>query len=341
MYKLKIKKIVTPGEGSTYTVAGDNASHIFLSDGRVCFFETEYTSELEAAVELEAEETEMVEEGVTAEVLRDRERHKIEEQLKFEEEIKIRPGVWSLGEEKLQQIEWPEELYFDTETSLQLKKEIDAFFSKSDLIKKFKKPKRSYLLHSIPGVGKTALMRSVCRNYDDGSTAFIRISGNADFQKLAFMFSQEYDPAVKKVILLVEDIGGKAHGDMQMSFNPSCLNFLDGDIHLFKVPTLVVCTTNFIKDIGTTLVNRPGRFSKVLKVHPPKIDEVFDIVQLYSGVELTDEHKEAFKEWEGKVTPDHCIEAVIRSEVEEIDLSKSLSDIMQERSRYINTSDWE
>jgi len=331
MYKLKINKVVKPKAGQVFSVA-KGGQHIF-DNGKLTFFDLEHTDEEQMLEEVESGETEVVEEDVTAEVLKERERKREEKRIEFEEDFQIRPGMWSVSDEELTPIRWPEELYYDTEMSTRLKKEIGQFFDKVELIKKFKKPKRSYLLHSIPGVGKTALIRNISRKYDDGETSFIRVSGNADFGKLHHIFQNEYDEKVKKIILVIEDIGGKAHKDMQISIDPHSLNFLDGDSYLFRVPTLVICTTNFLRDIGHTLVDRPGRFSKILQVDPPKIEDIYEIVKLYSGSELPEEGKQAFRQFEGQATPDHCIEAVIRSAIEEISLAESIQMVMNERQR--------
>jgi predicted ATP-dependent protease len=56
-----------------------------------------------------------------------------------------------------------EEIYFETETSKNLQKTFNLFLQKKDIILKFKKNKRSYLLHSDPGMGKSALIRNFCK----------------------------------------------------------------------------------------------------------------------------------------------------------------------------------
>ena len=331
MYKMKINKIVKPEEGQTFTLA-KHGQHVF-ENGELIFYDLENTTEEQIIEEIESGETEVVEEDITAEILKERERSREESRIDFQEKYQIRPGLWSVEAEAITPIEWPDELYYDTEVSTKLKKEIGQFFEKIELITKFKKSKRSYLLHSIPGVGKTALIRNISKKYQDDSTAFIRVSGVADFTQLHTMFKNEYHEDVKRIILVVEDIGGKTNEEMRISMDPQSLNFLDGDSYLFRVPTLVLCTTNFINDIGHTLVDRPGRFSKILRVAPPKIEDIYEIVKLYSGAELPEEGKEAFKQFEGVATPDHCIEAVIRSEIEEIELSESIRQVMEERQR--------
>lgn len=205
------------------------------------------------------------------------------------------------------------------------------FFKKSKIIsEKFKKNKRAYLLHSDPGMGKSALIRHFCReSLKNTGTSIIQVSGEIDFQKLTVIFLEKYAEDVERIILIIEDFGRRDYANNSSIYNPSCLNFLDGLSGLFRVPTLIICTTNFIEHLGPQLTNRPGRFNKIIKVVPPKDEEVFALIENISGIQLNNEQKLAFS---GKsMTPDHIIEALIRHEIEETSLESCAKEVMQER----------
>ena len=143
------------------------------------------------------------------------------------------------------------------------------------------------------------------------------------------MFLQEYAEDVKRIVLIIEDFGKRDYTNNSSIYNPSCLNFLDGVAGLFRVPTLILCTTNFIQYLGPQLTNRPGRFNRIIQVQPPSDQEVFELVEGMANIKLTDQQKEAFA---GKgMTPDHAIEALLRHEIEEISLEQAADEVIKER----------
>lgn len=264
--------------------------------------------------------------------LEDAKRKKIEAEEEFKEKHQIRCGNHYLhSEHGMVAIPKSEEKFFETNTSKYLKKLFANFFEKSDLLeKKFKKTKRAYLLYSEPGMGKSALIRNFGEfALQTEGTAVISVDGDVNFNLLTHIFLKPYDENVKRIILVIEDFGKKDAVQNSTVFNPTCLNFLDGVAGLFRVPTMILCTTNFAKQLGPQLTNRPGRFNKLIKVLPPTDEEVFQLVEGIGQLKLSDEQKEGFR---GKgMTPDHVIEAIIRHELEEISLKQSVDEVLYER----------
>ena len=243
----------------------------------------------------------------------------------------IRPGSFTLSKDYgWVETNHPEEIYFETETSLSLQKMFSAFLAKKDIIAKYKKNKRSYLLYSDPGMGKSALIRRFCKKaMESQGTAILQTTGDTDFSFLMHVFSQEYAPEVERIVLVIEDFGKKDNYSSGNVYNPACLNFLDGNQALFRVPTLILTTTNFLKELGPQLTGRPGRFNKIIKVDPPSDQEVFALVEYVSGIALSDEQKTAFA---GKgFTPDYCVEAILRSEFEDVSLIEAVKQIRREQ----------
>lgn len=264
--------------------------------------------------------------------LKEQEKKKMQEEHEFAEKFQIRVGQHFYDQEQgLSPIPVVEEKFFDTTTSKYLNSLFRNFFAKSEsVLNKFKKNKRAYLLYSDPGMGKSALIRKFCREASEiDGTAILQVGGEVDFQKLTNIFLKSYAGDVKRIILIIEDFGKRDFANNTSIYNPSCLNFLDGVAGLFRVPTLILCTTNFIKQLGPQLTNRPGRFNKLIKVLPPSDEEVFSLIKELSGIDMTEEQKGAFRGKE--MTPDHIIEALLRHELEGMTLEEAAAEVLNER----------
>lgn len=261
----------------------------------------------------------------------------LKEYREFQRKWQIKPGGWYLHNEKgLLPMQEEDELYFETRTSKKLLGLLRGFEKNHAKMLKYKRMKRSYLLHSEPGMGKSALIRYFCREaLKTEGTSVIKVGGDLDFQILQHIFLMNYNSDTKYIILVIEDFGKKDWNHNQNIYNPSCLNFLDGNTQLFRIPTLILTTTNFAKELGNQLTARPGRFSKIIKVEPPTDEEVFELAESYLGRKLSQDEMNSFA---GKnLTPDYCLEAIIRSDIEEIDISESIENILQERQGIV---DW-
>lgn len=269
--------------------------------------------------------------------LKEQAKKKMQEEHEFKEKFQIRSGIHFFDyTDGLRPIPLKDEKFYETETSRYMTSLFRNFFEKSKKISdKFGKNKRAYLLHSDPGMGKSALIRNFCREaLKTKGTGIIQVGGEVEFQRLTNIFLQPYAEDVERIVLIIEDFGRRDYANNTSIYNPSCLNFLDGVAGLFRVPTLIICTTNFIEHLGPQLTNRPGRFNKIIKVVPPKDEEVFALIEEVSGIILNDEQKAAFSGKE--MTPDHIIEALIRHEIEEIALEDSAKEVLQEREGLMN-----
>jgi SpoVK/Ycf46/Vps4 family AAA+-type ATPase len=250
----------------------------------------------------------------------------------FQSKWQIRPGSFYLNvDEGWSEIPKEDEKYYETGASKKLERIFELFFAKKEVAEKFKKMKRAYLLHSEPGMGKSALIRHFCKNASKKQgTAVLKVEGDINFSILTKIFIGEYQKNVERIILVIEDFGKKDYLVGSNIYNPSCLNFLDGNISLFRVPTLIITTTNYLVELGPQLTSRPGRFNKIILVEPPKDEEVFELVENFSGLKLTDKQKEAFS---GKnFSPDYCIEAVVRSEFEDLSIEEAVNELLNERA---------
>jgi len=255
----------------------------------------------------------------------------LKEAREFRKKWQIKPGQWLLHNEKgLLALQQEEELYFETRTSKKLLQILRSFFKNHHKMLKYKRLKRSYLLHSPPGMGKSALLRYFSREaLKVEGTSIVKVSGDLDFNILQHIFLMEYHKDTKFIILIIEDFGKKDWSQNQHLYNPSCLNFLDGNVQLFRVPTLILTTTNFAKELGYQLTNRPGRFSQIIRVLPPTDEEVFELAESYLQRPLDQSEKTAFA---GKpFSPDYCLEAIVRAELEEVSIAVAVDEILKER----------
>src|SRR5512135_2177590 len=92
---------------------------------------------------------------------------------------------------------------------------VRAFFQRTDTLKSRrrsnKEPTRGFLLIGPPGCGKTATIAHICREYTAQNDTLVVIWHTDKFQAYdikAFLQRFDYDPAIKRIILIIEDIGG-------------------------------------------------------------------------------------------------------------------------------------
>lgn len=322
--KLKIKQIRALKENTEI-----EADNWIIVDGKIISYDVEQKkiseNNIDSATDFEKK------------ILEESRRKKEEEWLEFVNKNQIKIGLNKFDAEKgMVEIPRFDEVFFETKTSRYLKKLFSNFFDKSDLLRdKFKRNKRAYLLHSDPGMGKSALIRNFCEHalQKDG-TSVIMVDGEVNFAAMTHIFLKPYAEDVKRIVLVIEDFGKRDNSVTGTMYNPSCLNFLDGTAGLFRVPTIILCTTNYAKELGPQLTNRPGRFNKIIQVLPPSDDEIFDLVEGIGNIKLSEDQKQAFR---GRgMTPDHVIEAIIRHELEDITLSESVNEVLSERSGLVN-----
>lgn len=321
--KITIQDIVELKAGSSFAL-GPNETFAFI-DGKVIVTRTE-TDVVSAPPLLET--TSNTESATSHE--------EQEEEKEFHRKWQIRPGIHVLHPDKgMIPMLANEEKYFETQTSKKLSSIFESFYRNVHVAHKYKKLKRAYLLHSEPGMGKSALIRKLCREalQRDG-VAIVLVDGEINFHLLSHIFMKEYAPSVKMIMLVIEDMGKRDYIANVNLYNASCLNFLDGNQSLFRVPTMIVCTTNFAKELGPQFTNRPGRFNRIIRVEPPTDEEIFELVEGFGAIELTENQKNALRG--KKLTPDHCVEAIVRHELEEISFEQAVHDLLLEREGLIS-----
>lgn len=226
--------------------------------------------------------------------------------------------------------------------------EYKKLFHRIQVYKDLKRPeiKRSILLYSIPGVGKTSSINRVCNfsiEEDEGTAVVIWDTSAIRAASVNSLFQNElvFDKSVTRLIFVIEDIDG---GSVEDSYGPrgaqsSLLNLLDGAGSSFKnVPTFVIATTNNPEQSVAALIDRPGRFDKVIELHPPNVRESQELLSFISKRDLTDEEKEAAKlAAKNKFSIAHLQEVVIRSILDETTFLDVVKQLVDHKEKFKNS----
>lgn len=253
-------------------------------------------------------------------------------------EYKLQPGAWRVTPKNgLQPIKLAEELYIETADSKLLSKHFTTFFNKLHIYARRQLlPSRKILFGSEQGRGKSSLIRSFCRSVklDDGMCILRIDSADVSWETMTQMFMKAKPDDVKRIVLIVEDIGGTALDERRHRVEPDLLNFLDGNSDVYKVPTLVIGTTNFLNEVGAVLNDRPGRFDVVKQLDSLSDEDTLVIVEAMEGRKLSDAEKKAMlgKEF----TPAYCQEALLRAELHDITIEESVDELLEQRKRSKN-----
>jgi SpoVK/Ycf46/Vps4 family AAA+-type ATPase len=274
-------------------------------------------------------------------------------QFKFEEpednkkEI-IEPGIFSLQERSGRVFTKKTEVRDRTllgsiVNTKSITDEADTFFDNLDVYEELGEPKsRKILLYSDPGMGKTATITQYCQTAiknDPGTVVLIWPTSEIESCDVSDFLSKNsiYDDKCTRLILVMEDIGGGEREGNQgaRAVDSAMLDLLDGIQVTFKLPTLIIATTNYPQNLLSALADRPGRFDLIMQLKPPSYEEQIELVKFISKRELSDEDKNAFKS-KGADTFSiaHLKEIVIRSRLHKKSLSEAVKEMIKHRERF-------
>jgi AAA+ superfamily predicted ATPase len=260
------------------------------------------------------------------------------------EKIDAKPGVYTivktsmgLSLEKTEFIQ--NNVLRDFVNTKDILEKINNFFSKLNVYDKHKVfPKRGILLYGPPGTGKTTAIAEAVNSVKNNPEYFtlvwhtdkIEAGDVKDFIKHLNYIGP------KKMILVVEDIGGIEIDQARMRSESSLLALLDNQEKAFTLPTLILATTNYIENFMGNLTNRPGRFDEKIKVDFPPADARVKLMKFYDHETILNEEaikKIASKKCD-KFTPAQLQEVIVRSEINGLDPNLVIDQIIKEIENY-------
>lgn len=266
----------------------------------------------------------------------------------------IKPGIWTIEETAmgtvLDKFELRQyELLKSIDNTKVIMSEADKFFDKLHLFGedgplKGREPKRSILLCSPPGVGKTASINEVCKKLlvKKGAcvvtwdTAGVRARTVNSFFLNGSTFSKE----TKYLVFIMEDVsGGTTEEDYgAKGVNSSLLNLLDGVGSPFKgVPTFIIATTNNPEREVGALIDRPGRFDKVIELKTPNEKECIELLGFIAKKELSEDDIKAAKlAAEEEFSIAHLQEIVVRGLLDDITMLEACEQLVDHKKRFKN-----
>lgn len=269
---------------------------------------------------------------------------------KAEEEYKetIMPGIFSLQEANSRIVPKPTEfrnrnLLTSVVNTDSIVAEANTFFQNLHVYEELGEPKaRKILIHSEPGMGKTATITHYCLHAvkeDAGTVVLQWPTSQIDSSDILNFLSKysEYDPACTRLILLMEDIGG---GEREGSYgsravDSSMLDLLDGLQVTFRLPTFIIATTNYPQNLLSALADRPGRFDLIMALKPPSYEERIKLVEFIAKRDLSDVEKEAFRAKGCELfSVAHLKEAVIRSRLHNKPVPEVVKELIKHRETF-------
>jgi len=191
--------------------------------------------------------------------------------------------------------------------------------------------KRGVLLFGPAGTGKTSnTAKSLKKLQDDGDTAIIMWNASSirsDDVLTLFSTGIEYHESVKKLVLVIEDIGMSVEGyGGPKEIDRSLLNLLDGANSVVQVPTFTVATTNFAHNLPEPLI-RPGRFDNWIEVGLPSPEERVKLVEFFTKEALEEDDVRAINSSDlNEFSIAHVKELVLRTKRD----GKSYGEVIKE-----------
>jgi hypothetical protein len=153
-------------------------------------------------------------------------------------------------------------LEFPDSLSDTILKEINDFWEKADLFKKYGfLHRRGYLMYGPAGGGKTSLVQQIIKKIIDRD-GLVFICDNPSILAMGLAVFREIEPK-RNVVCIFEDLDSIIDSNGE----DTILSILDGELQIDKV--LNIATTNYPENLDKRLVGRPRRFDRVIRIGMP------------------------------------------------------------------------
>jgi SpoVK/Ycf46/Vps4 family AAA+-type ATPase len=179
--------------------------------------------------------------------------------------LTLEPGVYEVGMDmrgpyfEKANIQTDELIRINTSKYNYLSEEIDKFYDSKDKYTKLGfVDKRAAILHSIPGVGKSCLLKQVMEGHTKkGHITFLPKSLSALGEALREFREVEKD---RKILVILEELDEMLYDHHVLS------NLMDGPTSVGGI--FYLATTNYIDRIPERM-KRPSRFDRIIEMGPP------------------------------------------------------------------------
>lgn len=263
----------------------------------------------------------------------------------FKDKYKVKPGIFAIQKTNTGLILEPfnfiqDEILESFISTQDITTRVDCFFRNIHVYKEhgFEIPKRAAFLYGPGGTGKSTAVTTAIKKYlNDGQTLVVNFpTDKIDITVVKdFIASFDYGDSVKRMIFIMEDIGGVEVEQTRVASQSSLLSLLDNNHKTYTIPTFIIATTNFPEMFLANIANRPGRFDDKIEVGYPKPEQRYELLKFFNKKELDEDATKLIKGNKcSEFSPAHIKEVIIRAAIHEKSLKDVISEISQEIELY-------
>jgi hypothetical protein len=210
---------------------------------------------------------------------------------------------------------------------------VNGFFDRVHLLSR---TNRGFLLLGPQGAGKSITVSHLINHYKAAGNTVSIVYQTDKFHPTEFKdFLQDlsFTEEVKRVILLIEDIGGKSLEPSKI--DPTMLSILDNIEVTIRLPLAIIATTNFPESLLENLLDRRGRFDDIIEFTYPDAAARVRYLQTYSrDEEISDDFLAEIRKRDYNTLTVADLEAIVDdARLFQISHSDVLADIMKHHKR--------